>query len=143
MATKIRLARGGRKAAPHYSIVVIESSRKQTGKFIEKIGHYHPLKNDQDKDRIILESDRLKYWLSVGAIPTDSIIRFMKILNISGFEKFSKKVANAKYIGVSKKTIAEDKKKLQAELAEKKKAKDLAIKEAAKEAAKLVADNAV
>ena len=63
-------------------------------------------------------------------------------MNISGFEKFSKKTANVKYLGVSKKTIAEDKKKLQVELAEKKKAKDLAIKEAAKEAAKLAADNA-
>ena len=137
MATKIRLARGGRKAAPHYGIVVIESTRKQTGKFIEKIGHYHPLNSDDSNNRIVMDADRLKYWLSVGAIPTDSIVKFMKLLNISGFEKFATKQHNTKNSGVSRKELAAKKKALDAELLAKKKEKEAAAKEAAKNAEKL------
>ena len=131
MATKIRLARGGRKASPHYGIVVIESTRKQTGKFIEKIGHYHPLKLDTDPERIILQADRLKYWLSVGAVPTEAIIKFMKALKIEGVAKYKTPHANPAHLGKSKEAIAADKKAAKDKLAADKKAKAEAAKNAA------------
>ena len=135
MATKIRLSRGGKKASPHYSIVVINSTKKQTGKFIEKIGHYHPLEADSSPNRVIMDVERLKYWLGVGAIPTDAIIRFMIKMKVEGVDKFKTKHANPKYVGVSKEQIAEMKKKEKAEAAERKKAKEAAAKAAAEQAA--------
>ena len=132
MAIKIRLARCGRKSSPHYSIVVIESTRKQTGKFIEKIGHYHPLKLNDDANRIVVDGERVKYWIGVGAIPTEAIIKFMKILKIDGVEKFKLKSANPELIGKSKDDIAAMKKAQKDALIAAKKAKEEAKKVAAK-----------
>lgn len=132
MATKIRLARGGRKASAHYSIVVIESSRRQTGKFIEKIGHYHPLKSDTDSDRIVLKADRAKYWLSVGAVPTEVVIKFMRLLKIDGTEKYKVTKANPAHTGKSKKVVAAEKKAEKDAKIAAKKAKDELAKNAAK-----------
>ncbi|MBV0899981.1 MAG: 30S ribosomal protein S16 [Wolbachia endosymbiont of Fragariocoptes setiger] len=78
MAVKIRLARFGTKKRPFYRIVVIDARAPREGRFIEKIGQYNPMLSKEDKNRVIVKSDRLKYWLNVGAQATDRILWFIK-----------------------------------------------------------------
>lgn len=77
MATSIRLSRGGSKKRPYYRIVVADVRSPRDGKFIEKIGTYNPLLGKDDEKRVVLDSDRAKHWLSVGAQPTDRVARFL------------------------------------------------------------------
>jgi small subunit ribosomal protein S16 len=77
MALKIRLARGGAKKRPYYRIVVAEATAPRDGRFIEKVGTYNPLLPRDSADRITLVEDRVKHWLSVGAQPTDRVLRFL------------------------------------------------------------------
>lgn len=77
MATSIRLSRGGSKKRPYYRIVVADARAPRDGKFIEKIGTYNPLLGKDDEKRVVLDSDRAKHWLSVGAQPTDRVARFL------------------------------------------------------------------
>ncbi len=76
MALKIRLARGGAKKRPYYTIVVADSRSPRDGRFIEKIGSFNPMLAKDDEKRILFDADRAKYWLSVGAQPTDRVARF-------------------------------------------------------------------
>ena len=75
--TKIRLARGGAKKRPYYRIVIAEATAPRDGRFIEKVGTYNPLLPRDHADRITLLEDRIKHWLSVGAQPTDRVLRFL------------------------------------------------------------------
>ncbi len=77
MSLKIRLARGGAKKRPYYRIVVAEATAPRDGRFIEKVGTYNPLLPRDHADRITLLEDRVKHWLSVGAQPTDRVLRFL------------------------------------------------------------------
>src|ERR1700761_2899035 len=74
---KIRLARGGAKKRPYYSIVVADSHSPRDGRFIEKVGAYNPLLKRDDPKRITLNSERITEWLSKGAQPTDRGARFL------------------------------------------------------------------
>jgi small subunit ribosomal protein S16 len=74
---KIRLARGGAKKRPYYSIVVADSHSPRDGRFIEKVGSYNPLLKRDDPKRISLKSERITEWLSKGAQPTDRVARFL------------------------------------------------------------------
>jgi small subunit ribosomal protein S16 len=74
---KIRLARGGAKKRPYYSIVVADSHSPRDGRFIEKVGAYNPLLKRDDPKRITLKSERITEWLSKGAQPTDRVARFL------------------------------------------------------------------
>jgi len=76
MALSIRLSRGGSKKRPYYRIVVADARSPRDGKFIEKIGNYDPRLAKDDEKRVVLDSDRAKHWLSVGAQPTDRVARF-------------------------------------------------------------------
>jgi len=76
MAVSIRLSRGGAKKRPYYRIVVADSRSPRDGSFIEKIGTYNPLLAKDDAKRVVLDTDRAKHWLSVGAQPTDRVARF-------------------------------------------------------------------
>ncbi len=76
MALKIRLARGGAKKRPFYRIVIAEATSPRDGKFIEKVGTYNPLLEHGHAERVVINSDRAKYWLSVGAQPTDRVVGF-------------------------------------------------------------------
>ncbi len=76
MATKIRLARGGAKKRPFYSIVVADERSPRDGRFIEKIGTFNPILTDEEK-RVVLNTERAQYWLGVGAQPTDRVARFL------------------------------------------------------------------
>jgi small subunit ribosomal protein S16 len=74
---KIRLARGGAKKRPYYSIVVADSHSPRDGRFIEKVGTYNPLLKRDDPKRINLNSERIGEWLGKGAQPTDRVARFL------------------------------------------------------------------
>ena len=77
MALSIRLSRGGSKKRPYYRIVVADARSPRDGKFIEKIGNYNPLLGKDDEKRIVLDAERAKHWLGVGAQPTDRVARFL------------------------------------------------------------------
>lgn len=68
---KIRLQRRGRSHDPIYQLVVAEASNRRDGRFVEKLGHYNPQAQGQEKP-CVLDIERLDYWLSVGAKPTDT-----------------------------------------------------------------------
>ncbi len=74
---KIRLARGGAKKRPYYSIVVADSHSPRDGRFIEKVGAYNPLLAKDRADRVTLKVERIQDWLSKGAQPTDRVARFL------------------------------------------------------------------
>lgn len=74
MATKIRLARHGRKGRPFYHVVVADSRAPRDGRYIERIGSYNPM---TDPATIDLNFDRALYWLGVGAQPTDTVNRIL------------------------------------------------------------------
>jgi small subunit ribosomal protein S16 len=74
---KIRLARGGAKKRPYYSIVVADSHSPRDGRFIEKVGTFNPLLKKEDPQRVTLKVERLKEWMGRGAQPTDRVARFM------------------------------------------------------------------
>jgi small subunit ribosomal protein S16 len=77
MPLKIRLSRGGAKKRPFYRIVVAEATAPRDGRFIEKLGTYNPLLPAGHAERITLVEDRVQHWLSVGAQPTDRVLRFL------------------------------------------------------------------
>jgi small subunit ribosomal protein S16 len=77
MALKIRLARGGAKKRPFYKIVVAEATSPRDGKFIERVGSHNPMLPKDHAERIVLKLERIKYWLSVGAQPTDRVTKFL------------------------------------------------------------------
>ena len=74
---KIRLARGGAKKRPYYRIVVAEATAPRDGRFIERIGSWNPILPKDSPDRIVLDEERVNHWLSVGAQPTDRVLRFL------------------------------------------------------------------
>ena len=82
MSLRIRLARGGAKKRPFYRIVVADTRSPRDGRFIEKIGTYNPMVTKDHPDRIRLDEDRAKHWLSVGAKPSDRVARFLGHANI-------------------------------------------------------------
>src|SRR4029078_11437108 len=77
MAVAIRLSRGGAKKRPYYKIVVTDARNARDGKFIERIGSYNPLLPKDSPDRVKLDADRARHWLSVGAQPSDRVHRFL------------------------------------------------------------------
>ncbi len=82
MSLRIRLARGGAKKRPFYRIVVADSRSPRDGRFIEKIGSYNPMVAKDHPERIKLDEDRAKHWISVGATPSDRVARFLGQANI-------------------------------------------------------------
>ena len=77
MSLKIRLARGGAKKRPFYSIVVADARSPRDGRFIEKLGTYNPMLERGAADRVTLKEERVKHWLGVGALPTERVARFL------------------------------------------------------------------
>ena len=74
---KLRLSMGGTKKRPVYKIVVADSRFARDGRFIEKLGFFNPLLPKEKKERIGLESERIKYWLGQGAQPTTRVARIL------------------------------------------------------------------
>jgi small subunit ribosomal protein S16 len=82
MALRIRMARGGAKKRPYYRIVIADSRSPRDGRFIEKVGTYNPLLAKDDPNRVTLDEERIKHWLSHGATPSDRVGRFLGAANI-------------------------------------------------------------
>ncbi|MDC2888871.1 30S ribosomal protein S16 [Psychrosphaera algicola] len=73
----IRLARGGAKKRPFYSIVVADSRRSRDGRFIEKIGFFNPIAAGQE-EKVRIDLDRIEYWVGVGAQVSDRVAKIVK-----------------------------------------------------------------
>ncbi len=82
MAMKIRLARGGSKKRPFYRIVAADSRMPRDGRYIEKLGTYNPLLPKDSEERVKMDMERVKYWLSEGAQPTDRVSRFLEAAGV-------------------------------------------------------------
>jgi small subunit ribosomal protein S16 len=107
MATSIRLARGGSKKRPYYKIVVADSRSPRDGRFIERIGSYNPLLAKDNPERIKLDADRAKHWVSVGAQPTDRVARFLDAAGV--LERTARNNPNKAVPGEKAKERAEEK----------------------------------
>ena len=86
MSLKIRLARGGTKKRPFYQIVIADARAPRDGRFIEKLGTFNPLLAKDNEARVVLDVERAKHWLSVGAQPTDRVLRFLDVAGIMNRE---------------------------------------------------------
>ena len=83
MALKLRLARGGTKKRPFYHIVVADARSPRDGRFIEKLGTFNPLLAKDNEGRVVLNTERAQHWLSVGAQPTDRVLRFLDAAGVA------------------------------------------------------------
>jgi small subunit ribosomal protein S16 len=82
MAISVRLSRGGAKKRPYYRVVVADARSPRDGKYLEQIGTYNPLLAKDDANRVKLNEDRARYWLGVGAQPTDRVARLLDVAGI-------------------------------------------------------------
>jgi small subunit ribosomal protein S16 len=89
MALSIRLTRGGAKKRPFYRIVVADSRSPRDGRFIEKIGHYDPMVAKDHPQRVVIDAERAKHWISVGAQPSDRVARFFGAADIIPMPKYN------------------------------------------------------
>ena len=76
MSLKIRLARGGAKKRPFFSIVIADTRSPRDGRFIERVGTYNPMVEKGHAERLVIKEERVKHWLGVGALPTERVARF-------------------------------------------------------------------
>lgn len=138
MAVKIRLKRFGKKRAPFYRVVVMDSRTKRDGRAIEEIGKYHPT---EEPSVIEIDSERAQYWLSVGAQPTEQVAALLKLTGDWGTFKGEKGAKSTVKVAEGK-ASAEDAIKAHADAAEKAKADAAAKKEEAAKAAAAEAEAA-
>lgn len=82
MSVRIRLARGGSKSAPFHKIVVADQRCPRDGRFIERVGSYNPLLPADHADRVVVKADRVKYWLGVGAQPTERVAKLLSKMGL-------------------------------------------------------------
>jgi small subunit ribosomal protein S16 len=83
MSVRLRLARGGTKKRPIYRLVATEASSPRDGRFLEKLGTYSPLLPSDAEGRVVLNEERIRYWLSTGAKPSDRVARFLDSAGIT------------------------------------------------------------
>ena len=129
MAIAIRLSRGGAKKRPYYRIVVSDSRSPRDGKYLEQIGTYNPLLAKGDENRVKIDGDRAKHWLSVGAQPSDRVARFLDAAGIR--ERVARNNPKKGEPGEAAKARAEEKAEKAAEAAEAAKAAEEEAKAAA------------
>jgi small subunit ribosomal protein S16 len=77
MSLKIRLARGGSKKRPYYTVVVADARSPRDGRFIEKLGSWNPMLAKDDAARVVINGERVQHWIDNGAQPTDRVLRFL------------------------------------------------------------------
>jgi len=126
MALAIRLSRGGRKGRPFYRIVVADKRMPRDGRYIEKLGTYNPLLDNADANRVQLVEERIKYWLSQGAKPSERVAIFLGQAGLAPVPAQPNRPNKSK---PSEKTL-----QLQADKKEKQEAAAEAAKQAAEEA---------
>lgn len=75
----IRLRRTGKTKQPSYRLVVTDKRSPRDGKFIEIVGHYNPIRQPKE---LVVKNDRVRYWLGVGAQPSETVVRLLKQVNV-------------------------------------------------------------
>ncbi|MEO0643613.1 MAG: 30S ribosomal protein S16 [Pseudomonadota bacterium] len=133
MAIALRLSRGGAKKRPYYRIVAADARSPRDGKYLEQIGTYNPLLAKDDENRVKLNEDRARYWLGVGAQPSDRVHRFLDAAGI--LERASRNNPNKAEPGEKAKERAEEKAEKLKEAEEAAKAAEEEAKAAAEAAA--------
>ena len=128
MAISLRLSRGGAKKRPYYRIVAADSRRARDGKYLEQLGTYDPMLPKDDEGRVKLNEDRIRYWLGVGAQPSDRVARFLDAAGIR--EREAKNNPKKGEPGEAAKERAEEKAAKAAEAEEAKKAAEEEAKNA-------------
>jgi small subunit ribosomal protein S16 len=83
MALKIRLSRGGSKKRPFYRIVVAEAAAPRDGRYVERIGHYNPMVAKDNDQRLVIDGERVKYWIGLGAKPTERVQKLLSTLSLT------------------------------------------------------------
>ena len=128
MAIALRLSRGGAKKRPYYRIVAADSRRARDGKYLEQLGTYNPMLAKDDEKRVTLNEERIKYWLGVGAQPSDRVLRFLDAAGI--MERTARNNPKKGEPGEAAKERAEEKAAKAAEAEEAKKAAEEEAKNA-------------
>ena len=82
MALKIRLSRGGSKKRPFYRIVVAEASAPRDGRYVERVGHYNPMVAKDNDQRLVVNGDRVRHWLGLGAQPTERVQKLLSTVSL-------------------------------------------------------------
>ena len=82
MALKIRLSRGGSKKRPFYRIVVAEAASPRDGRYVERLGHYNPMTAKDNDQRLVVNGERVAYWLGLGAQPTERVQKLLASLEL-------------------------------------------------------------
>lgn len=100
MAVKIRLARWGAKKRPYYHIVAANSTSPRDGKFLKTLGKYDPMQETMDKKIINLDKEAVKYWLGVGAQPTEGVVKILAHAGLIEKKVFTEK--NKKHLPKAK-----------------------------------------
>lgn len=146
MALKIRLARGGSKKRPFYSVVVADSRMPRDGRFIEKIGTYDPRLPKDSENRVQIDGQKAADWIKKGAKPTDRVARFLSHITLEGEKApvYTWKAGNNPQKGEpGAKAKERQEEKAEKEAARKEAAKEAkAAAKAEKEAAKAAAEEA-
>ena len=83
MPVALRLSRGGSKKRPFYRIVAADVRSPRDGRYLERLGTYNPMRKKDDPERIVINKDRAKYWLSVGAKPSDRVTKFLSSIGLT------------------------------------------------------------
>jgi len=99
LAVRIRLKRKGRKKSASYRVVVAESTTPRNGKTVDDLGFYNPV---SEPKQFHVDEERVKYWLGVGALPSDTVYRLLEAVNL-----VPKVTRASKNVGVSKKQLKE------------------------------------
>lgn len=107
MAIALRLSRGGSKKRPYYRIVAADARSPRDGKYLEQVGTYNPLLAKDDEKRVVLKEDRARYWLGVGAQPSDRVARFLDAAGVR--ERAARNNPNKAVPGEKAKERAEEK----------------------------------
>jgi small subunit ribosomal protein S16 len=107
MSLRIRLARGGAKKRPFYRIVIADSRCPRDGRFIEKVGIYDPMLPSDNENRIVLKTERIQYWLGVGATPTDRVHRFLAAAELTAAREIPNQTKKAEPGAKAKERIRE------------------------------------
>ena len=91
MAVKLRLSRHGATNHPFYWLVAADSRFARNGRYLEKLGIYNPMLATENPERLKLNKERIQYWLSVGAQPSERAIKLLSLIKLEGIDKFLNK----------------------------------------------------
>lgn len=137
MAVRIRLRRMGRKKHPHYRVVVTDRTAPRDGRFVESLGYYKPLTQPA---RLVLDLDRVEYWIGQGAVPSDTVDSLIRKARAGGDDSLSFGEVSPEEAKAQKAAALEARRKAEAEAAKAKAEAEAKAKAEAEAAAKAEAD---